>query len=52
VKAQWFNPRDGSFTQIGRYSNSDMCEFVPPSMGDDSDWVLVLEDASKNLPIE
>jgi hypothetical protein len=52
VKAQWFNPRDGSFTQIGRYSNRDMCEFVPPSNGDDNDWVLVLEDASKDLPIE
>jgi hypothetical protein len=52
VKAQWFNPRDGSFTQIGRYAKRDMREFVPPSMGDDDDWVLVLEDASKDLPID
>ena len=52
VKAQWFNPRDGSFTQAGKHANRDIREFVPPSMGDDNDWVLVLEDASKDLPIE
>jgi len=34
-----------------RRSNHGLDEFVPPTMGDDNDWVLVLEEASQNLPI-
>ena len=52
VRARWFDPRLGTFTQIGQHPNRDIREFVPPSMGDDDDWVLVLEDASKDFPIE
>jgi hypothetical protein len=52
VKAQWYNPRDGNFSQVARYPNSGLREFVAPTMGEDNDWVLVLEDASKNYAVE
>lgn len=52
VRALWFDPRTGAFTQAGTHVKRDIREFAPPSMGDDDDWVLVLEDASKDFPIE
>ena len=33
VKAQWYNPREGTFSQIGRYPNRGLAEFAPPTMG-------------------
>jgi hypothetical protein len=51
VRAQWYNPRAGTFTQIGDYPNSYIREFVAPTMGGGNDWVLVLEDASRNYPV-
>jgi collagenase-like protein with putative collagen-binding domain len=50
IKAQWYDPREGTWTSIGQYSNKGVREFVPPSNGDQSDWVLVLEDMEKNYP--
>jgi hypothetical protein len=50
IKAQWYDPREGTWSPIGQYSNSGVREFVPPSNGDQSDWVLVLEDDGKNYP--
>ena len=46
VKAWWFNPRDGKSTEIGEFQNNSDCEFVPPTPGEDLDWILVLDDAS------
>ncbi|MCP5118328.1 MAG: DUF4038 domain-containing protein, partial [bacterium] len=40
VKAQWYNPRDGSRTAAAEFAPSGVGEFTPPS---DTDWVLVLE---------
>jgi hypothetical protein len=50
VTAWWFNPRDGKATTIGTFSNQGEREFVPPDPGEMTDWVLVLDDASKNYP--
>jgi hypothetical protein len=50
VKARWFNPRDGSWGDIGEFPNSGTREFTAPSQGDHDDWVLVLDDAERNLP--
>jgi hypothetical protein len=50
VKAWWFNPRDGSATVIGTFPNTGEREFTPPDPGEMLDWVLVLDDASKNYP--
>ena len=52
VKAQWYDPRKGSWASIGEYPNTGAREFSAPSKGKQSDWVLVLEDASKNYPIK
>jgi hypothetical protein len=43
VKAQWYDPRDGTWRAIGQYSNQGIQEFVPPSHGQQDDWVLVLD---------
>jgi Protein of unknown function (DUF4038)/Putative collagen-binding domain of a collagenase len=52
IKAQWYDPREGTWTPIGKYSNTGVREFVPPSSGEQNDWVLVLEDEQKSLPVE
>jgi hypothetical protein len=51
VKGFWYNPRNGSSTEIGTIDNKGTQEFVPPSEGFGSDWVLVLDDASKKFPL-
>jgi hypothetical protein len=43
----WFNPSTGAASRIGRYPNSGTRKFTPP---DSKDWVLVIDDASVNLP--
>lgn len=50
VKAWWFNPRNGQATAIGEFANTGEREFLPPDKGEMIDWVLVLDDASKNFP--
>jgi hypothetical protein len=47
VKAYWYNPRNGSSTEIGIFENSGTREFRPQYEGLGSDWVLVLDDAAK-----
>ncbi|WP_321472296.1 glycoside hydrolase family 140 protein [uncultured Paludibaculum sp.] len=49
LKAWWYNPRDGSAEDAGTVQNSGDQEFTPPSEGFSSDWVLVLDDASKGF---
>ncbi len=43
VKAQWYDPRGGTWKAIGQYPNKGTQEFVPPSHGEQDDWVLVLD---------
>jgi len=43
VKAQWYDPRDGTWQAIGQYPNKGTREFVAPSHGEQDDWVLVLD---------
>lgn len=43
VKAQWYNPRAGTWQAIGQYPNDGTQEFVPPSRDAKDDWVLVLD---------
>jgi hypothetical protein len=47
VKAQWYDPRQGTWRMIGEYANSGTREFTAPSQGEKDDWVLVLEDGAK-----
>jgi hypothetical protein len=50
VVAWWYNPRNGEATRIGQFAASGDREFKPPDAGEYLDWVLVLDDASKNYP--
>ncbi len=43
----WFNPSTGATTQIGTFATSGSQKFTAP---DSNDWVLVIDDASANLP--
>ncbi len=47
VIANWYNPKDGTMTAIGEFSNREILEFSPPSSGIGNDWLLILE--GKNL---
>jgi hypothetical protein len=50
VTAWWFNPRDGKAQEAGSFPNEGEREFMPPDKGEMLDWVLVLDDASKDYP--
>lgn len=41
VQAWWYNPRDGSSTDLGTFASTGSQSFDPP---DGNDWVLVLDD--------
>jgi hypothetical protein len=47
IKAWWYNPRTGKVEPAGQFPSSGLREFTAP---DNSDWVLVLEDSSKEIP--
>ncbi len=49
VNAWWFDPRTGKATSIGSFPNTGQREFQSPNPGEELDWVLVLDDASKNF---
>lgn len=48
LAAWWFNPRDGRTIAMSPFDNPGKKEFTPSSMGRGSDWVLIIDDASKN----
>jgi hypothetical protein len=50
VVAWWYNPRTGDAKQIGTYTNKGTRTFTPPDPGENLDWILVIDDASKNYP--
>ena len=52
IVAHWYGPRVGTWQEIGSFASSGTREFFPPSVGDRTDWVLVLDDAGKGYPIE
>jgi len=52
VQARWYDPRVGTWRDIGQFPNAGTREFAAPSRGDKHDWVLVLEDAEKNYPLD
>ena len=47
VRCWWYNPRSGDSTDAGEFDNTGAHAFVAPSEGFGSDWVLVVDDASK-----
>jgi hypothetical protein len=49
ILAYWFDPRKGVVTFIDKYSGKSNMRFTPPSTGRGNDWILVLDDESKNF---
>jgi hypothetical protein len=49
IRAWWYDPRQGTATAIGEFEKTGFHDFTPPSSGPGNDWVLVLDDASKNF---
>jgi hypothetical protein len=47
VKGWWYNPRNGTSTELGEFENTGTREFRPQYEGLGSDWALVLDDAAK-----
>lgn len=47
ARAWWFDPSTATATLIDTYPTSGAATFIPP---DGNDWVLVLDNASLNLP--
>lgn len=47
VLATWYNPRTGEKQREGFVKNKGIKQFTPPSSGNDSDWVLILDDVQK-----
>jgi hypothetical protein len=50
LRGWWFNPRDGSVQPLGEFANQRRMEFSTPTQSTTEDWILVLDDASKNYP--
>jgi hypothetical protein len=49
AKASWYSPRDGRSVAIGTFPNQGIRKFTPPGTpADGNDWVLLVDDASKN----
>jgi hypothetical protein len=51
VKAVWFDPKSGKTTSAGEANNHGTKKYTPPSSGYGNDWVLVIDDASKNYKL-
>jgi hypothetical protein len=47
VRWSWFNPRSGDTAAGGEIENAGEHQFIAPSEGFGSDWVLILDDASR-----
>jgi hypothetical protein len=51
IKAYWYDPRKGTAQSIGTFSKKAQQEFTAPTSGYGQDWVLVIDDASKNFAV-
>lgn len=48
IKAWWYNPRTGKAGKSFTTKSAPAFKYTPPSLGIKNDWVLVLDDPSKN----
>jgi hypothetical protein len=46
----WFDPRNGTHIDLGVFPRSNLVEVTPPNKGEDIDWVLVVDDATRGFP--
>lgn len=50
INAWWFNPRTGKSGRKFTFGAEGVSRFVPPALGGENDWVLVIDDAAKRYP--
>ena len=44
LKYNWYNPRNGKYSEGGKMNGKKLLEFDPPGkMEDGNDWVLIVE---------
>jgi len=48
VIGTWYNPRNGEIKDAGRFKNKGQQKLKAPSAGYGQDWVLILDDATKD----
>lgn len=48
INITWFNPRNGSTQSAINMQRKDQLQFTSPTNGVENDWVLIIDDASKN----
>ena len=46
----WLNPRDGSHVDRGSFEKRHYIEVSPPSIGEDVDYILIVDDAAEGFP--
>jgi hypothetical protein len=49
MKAWWFNPRTGEATDLGERSTGEVQRFAPTELGEELDWVLVLDAVDRRF---
>jgi hypothetical protein len=49
LNAFWFDPRNGEAKFIETIEGTGNRSFTPPTNGRGNDWILVLDDKSKNF---
>jgi hypothetical protein len=49
INASWYDPRTGEMNPAGAIPGKGTRRFTPPSSGRGNDWILILDDASKNF---
>ena len=49
--AHWYNPKNGEVKEAGKSAKQSQVEYTPPTSGYGHDWVLILDDASRNYPV-
>ena len=50
LNAFWFDPKNGKTKDAGQFDNKATNKFTPPDSGYGKDWILIIDDASKNYP--
>jgi len=48
LRVWWLNPRNGECSEGAEMQKADILEFEPPTQVEGEDWVLVVDDASKD----
>lgn len=51
LAAHWYNPRNGDIKEAGKSAKKSQMEFTPPTSGYGHDWVLIIDDVSRNYEL-